>query len=464
SELEAHIYGQVREGCYRYTDDLLALEGYWTKCLANHPDTQFASYIQSGIQSGFRIGFNRHSPLLSASSNMACSNPEVIHKYLAREVSLGRMFTRPPQSDVHISPLGIIPKKNKPGKWRLIVDLSSPHGQSVNDGIDTSASSLRYPTVDDLASLIVRNGRGAFIVKADIKEAYRNIPIHPDDYGLLGVQWNGTVFVDKFLPFGLRSAPKIFSAVADAAQWVLTENGVRQVLHYLDDFALVERNQATALESKITLCSVFGSLGLPLEPSKLEGPTTCLTFLGIEVDTVSLQLRLPTDKLDRLLNELKEVQGRKVISKRELQSLTGLLQHACKVVRPGRAFLQRLYALEKVGSAPDHHIRLNVAARADVMWWQLFVSHWNGVSMLCDPKHSKADIQVKELIPVVIAAALFGRSWRGKLIVFSVDNQAVVHILNNTHSKESHLMHLIRLLAFYASYYDFWFRAEHIPG
>uniref|UniRef100_A0A1X7U0I3 Reverse transcriptase/retrotransposon-derived protein RNase H-like domain-containing protein n=2 Tax=Amphimedon queenslandica TaxID=400682 RepID=A0A1X7U0I3_AMPQE len=185
-------------------------------------------------------------------------------------------------------------------------------------------------------------------------------------------------------------------------------------------------------------------LGLPLEPSMLEGPTTCLTFLRIEVDTVNLKLRLPTDKLDRLLNELEEAWGRKVISKRELQSLTGLSQYACKVVRPGRSFLQRLYALEKVGSTPDHHIRLIAAARADVMWWQLFVSHWNRVIMLWNPKHSPADIlvfsdasgsweggafcshlwfsfkwplnlkptsmQVKELIPVFIAAALFGRS------------------------------------------------------
>ena len=120
------------------------------------------------------------------------------------------------------------------------------------------------------------------------------------------------------------------------------------------------------------------------------------------------------------------------------------------------------------------------------------------MSILCDPKQSPADvqvlfdasgsrggvdlciphwfhfnwppaleptsIQVKELIPVVMAVALYGRFWRGKLIVFSVDNLAVVHILNRTHSKESHLMQLVRLLAFCASYYDFWFRAEHIPG
>ena len=73
-------------------------------------------------------------------------------------------------------------------------------------------------------------------------------------------------------------------------------------------------------------------------------------------------------------------------------------------------------------------------------------------------------IQVKELVPVVVAAALFGGYWKGKLVAFSVDNQAVVEIINKSHSKESHLMHLIRLLTFYACHYGFEFRAEHIPG
>ena len=49
-----------------------------------------------------------------------------------------------------------------------------------------------------------------------------------------------------------------------------------------------------------------------------------------------------------------------------------------------------------------------------------------------------SSIQVKELVPVVVAAALFGRYWKGKLVAFSVDNQAVVEIINKSHSKESH--------------------------
>ena len=414
SALAAHTCGQVVQGHYRFTGDLLALEAskpgvggsrsqevwsplslqQWSEALSNHPDKQFVDYILAGLRDGFRIGFNRQSPLQAALSNMVSSKSEIIEEYLARELSLGRMVTQDSHEGIQISPLGIIPKKNKPGKYRLIVDLSSPPGVSVNDGIAPTFSSVCYPTVDNLASLVVSKGKGAYLVKADIKEAYRNIPIHPDDYYLLGVEWDGVVILDKFLPFGLRSAPKIFSAVADAAQWILLHNGVKLSLHYLDDFIMVEGDLVAAEEARELLCSTFEKLGLPLEPSKLEGPSTCLTFLGIEVDTLNLQLRLPADKLARLIDLLEETHGRKHILKKELESLTGLLQYAAKVVRPGRAFIQRLYALEKVGSAPDHKIRLNKPARADVMWWQMFVSSWNGISMLSNPMNSPADVEV----------------------------------------------------------------------
>ena len=80
------------------------------------------------------------------------------------------------------------------------------------------------------------------------------------------------------------------------------------------------------------------------------------------------------------------------------------------------------------------------------------------------PELQDASIQVKELVPVVIAAALYGKSWRDQLVVFSVDNQAVVDIINKTHSKESHLMHLVRLLVFFAYHYNFWGRAHTGPA
>ena len=99
--------------------------------------------------------------------------------------------------------------------------------------------------------------------------------------------------------------------------------------------------------------------------------------------------------------------------------------------------------MQSVGSTPSHNVRLNTEARADIVWWQLFVSRWNGVSMIFDPQTATAgrkvvsdasgswgagavclpnwllfkwppelqdtSIQVKELVPVVVAAALYER-------------------------------------------------------
>ena len=115
---------------------------------------------------------------------------------------------------------------NKPGKWRLIIDLSSPAGASVNDGISSDLSSVSYVSVDHLSSLVMSVGKGAFLVKADIKEVYRMLPIHPHDQLLLGMQWKGVTYTDMALPFGLRSA------VADALQWILVQKGINNLLYF----------------------------------------------------------------------------------------------------------------------------------------------------------------------------------------------------------------------------------------
>ena len=92
------------------------------------------------------------------------------------------------------------------------MDLSSPTDASINYGIQKDLCSLSYTSVDVVAEIILALGRGALIAKMDIKQAYRMVPVHPEDCRLLGMRWDGKVFVDKTLPFGLRSAPLIFSA------------------------------------------------------------------------------------------------------------------------------------------------------------------------------------------------------------------------------------------------------------
>ena len=86
--------------------------------------------------------------------------------------------------------------------------------------------------------IITAMGPGFLLAKFDIESAYRLIPVHPDDRPLLGMMWRDKLCVDTALPFGLRSAPKIFNAVADALQLIMERNGVSELLHYLDDFLI----------------------------------------------------------------------------------------------------------------------------------------------------------------------------------------------------------------------------------
>ena len=90
----------------------------------------------------------------------------------------------------------------------------------MNDGISESICSLSYIGVNEAVGGILQFGTGAYLAKVDIKSAYRHVPIHPDDRWLMGMLWDGALFIDAAHPFGLRSAPKIFSAVADAAEWI----------------------------------------------------------------------------------------------------------------------------------------------------------------------------------------------------------------------------------------------------
>ena len=154
----------------------------------------------------------------------------------------------------------------------------------MNDGIDPNLWSLRYMSVDTVADIVVR--LGALLAKIDIEATYCLIPVHPHDRVLQAVQWEGKIYADPMLPFGLCSAPKIFNAVADALEWVLHHQGVNICEQYLDDYIVAGPPESPVCQQLLdTLDRVFRGLGVALADHKREGPTTCLTFLGIEVDT-----------------------------------------------------------------------------------------------------------------------------------------------------------------------------------
>ena len=98
-----------------------------------------------------------------------------------------------------------------------------------------------------------------------------------------------------------------------------------------------------------------------------------MTYLGIEVDTMQMQLRLPEQKLRRVQATVVEWLGRKAGRRHELESLVGLLQHAAKVVPPGCRFMRRIIAVMTTVKDRDRFVRLNAEIRSDLYWWSEFM-------------------------------------------------------------------------------------------
>ena len=94
------------------------------------------------------------------------------------------------------------------------------------------------------------------------------VPIHPQDEPLC-FMWDDSVYTSKTLSFGLHSIPKIFSAIADAIQWVLNQKGIRNIIHYLDYYILVTKEKDKADYQKSQLVASFSELRIPIEPSEL---------------------------------------------------------------------------------------------------------------------------------------------------------------------------------------------------
>jgi hypothetical protein len=148
-----------------------------------------AGVLVAGMQHGSLVRYegDRTESVSKRNHPDARNHPHELLQLVLQELSLGRVIgpfslQSPPFECIKICPLNIVPKGGK--KWRLIQDLSSPQGHSVNDGI------LHIPTqwqlIDDALQLIYDAGRGCHLVKMDVKAAYRQLPIHPDDWHLFG--------------------------------------------------------------------------------------------------------------------------------------------------------------------------------------------------------------------------------------------------------------------------------------
>lgn len=469
-------------------------------------DKEQLSVIKNGFSNGFRLGCsgipNSH---ISRNHKSALDHPSVIQDFISSGLQAGRIagpFPLPPFSQFVSSPLGVVPKSES-GKFRVIHDLSFPKHNSVNLFIPEENSKVKYDSLDVVTDLLRKFGSGALMAKTDIQDAFRIIPIHPDDYKLLGFSWDNNFYYDKCLPMGASSSCQIFECLSTSLQWAMCEKfSAAGMSHMLDDFFFIGPKDSSKCKSDLdkflSMCAISG---IPIKKEKTISPTTVLTIYGIEIDSIALVCRLPVTKLHKVRDSLQAAKCRKKITLHDLQSLIGLLNFACLVVVPGRTFLRRLIDLTCGVSKPNHYIRLTCEARADLHMWSHFVEAYNGRSVILPELWSSSDqellftdasgalgfaavlgknwfalswekvqdlaqyhIAVKELFPIVLALEIWGVALADKKILFMTDNMAIVHVINKQTCKDKVLMKLVRRLVLAALSHNILFKAKHIPG
>lgn len=470
--------------------------------LQGYPKAAF-DFLEQGFTSGFSINF-QGPRLHRVSKNLQSirEHPNILTNKLNAEISQNRIagpFTTLPFPNLQISPLGLVPKKEG-GEFRLIHHLSFPLGESINDGISEVDKTVQYETLDHAIKLINECGKNALLAKTDLESAFRLVPVHPQDYELLGMMFEGLYYYDRCLPMGCAISCQLFEKVSSALHWVMGNYfKTPKVVHVLDDFLFVGEPSSTecqyALDSFLLLCK---QVGIPIKHSKTVTPTMCLTFLGIELDTQLMLARLPVDKVHKIIALLQSFLSKSKVSLKELQSLIGLLNFACRVVVPGRAFLRRLINLTIGLSKSYHHVRLSTEAKADLNVLLLFMQHFNNATFFL-PNHWDTSevlhlftdasnlgyggilgtkwfygpwddvlrvhhINIKELFPITVSLEHWGSQLRNKSIIFFSDNETVVAIINKQTSPNNILMILVRRLVLASLKFNIRFKARHIPG
>ena len=491
----------------------------WTTMLHQHGydvlQPRATREIIAGLTSGVDIGFvgDRATSRSCANLKSALQDPAVermVTGIIDADVALGRKagpFTHPPFEVFSISPIGAVMKGGSWDDIRVIHHLSYPHGgDSIN--MNTADEYVRLGSVDRACDLVVRCGRGCFLIKIDVKDAYKLVPVRPQDWHLLGFRWRGKYYYERTLPFGLKSSCRLWELYATALHHFFERALSRRcVVHYIDDFLFVIEQLGDARAALTTALALCETLGVPISASKTEGPSTALTFLGIRLDTQAMRISLDDGKLAKLRSLLTDWEGRRTATKKELQSLCGVLCFACKVVRPGRSFLRRIIThMTGMGAAAGSR-PIPDSVRLDVRWWADHAATWNGHSMLyeaewrqaplielytdaCEDGYgakfgdrwlygrwspqqlraarrgdsTKLSMPYLELLALVLAASTWGHLWSSWNITFRSDCMPVVHCIASRSSPVERSMALIRVLQSIAARHSFDFACSHVAG
>jgi hypothetical protein len=500
--------------------DIPSAKDVWFKAIDGLSTLQDANLkllneARDHIAGGVKLGFSGAlpPPRMYNNTQTFLRNASVCKQRLDEYIALGALRSAsappPPGGYPYCQPLHAVLRPGK--KPRIVVDL----GRNLNDYLPDAP--FKYSTVQDSVRLSQAFSTPAWYVKLDISSCFLSFPIDPGDvpfYRCRGARGEWLEFTS--MVFGLKPAPRIASLLLDVVSATLTNWGVSHV-QYLDDFLLVADSREAAEECARVATKVLAMFGLALSTDKTEGPSQVIEFLGIIINSIEQTLSISSGRKKELLDILGAFSKRERSSCTRVQSLLGKLSFAATVLPGARPFTRRIIDLLRRNYRLSNII-LDPPFQKDVSYWRDHIGAWNGrqkwrasaaepcvfgsdastegfgyglesapksvVSRLhrgmrpgnvragvwssvngdAARQQSSSNIAWGEMFCTVAAVSEYGADLRDQHIVFVIDNESDVSVINRQRSREPRVCGLLRSLCDLSLRHNFSFNAVHRSG
>ncbi len=292
-------------------------------------------------------------------------------------------FSEPPLPNFRTN---MLLAKEEKAKLRPIINLSAPKGASFNEAVDTTTTlklTMCSPAI--FSQVLLHAGKNALFAKADLQNAYKLIPVNPEDWHFFGFKWLGKHFYETNTAFGNTEAPAEFDPLPEtvvALTKIIANTPDYWVLRQLDDTLIVSPCDTNhTVQFIATFNVVCNNLGIPLAPlcpkfEKAFSATTRGTVLGVIFDSKTLTWNLPQEKVDESLLLLQKVMNQATCTLLQFQKLHGKLNDFAQmcIFMKGFKFQQNKF-LRQLHTTDQKHLPLPILVRRELQIWAKCIAY-----------------------------------------------------------------------------------------
>ena len=277
--------------------------------------------------------------------------------------------------------------RNKPnGSVRIILNLSSPKGSSVNDGINNEDFPTTMSSTSKWVAALWKAGKGCKMCKVDWSDAYKHISVRPIDTNLQWFTWLGKCFKELCLVFGGVSSAGLYDRLAKIVLFIVIKSSRFDpdlVIQHLDDCCAAGPANSSDLDVfDEEFSRVANLLGIKLaprdDPDKSFGPSTRGTVLGVYYDTVAWTWAIPQEKLIRLMHDIRFILSVNEVEQVRIWSVVGKIQHVKPLVPGGHYNMHFLIKADSFSTERHVLVPVNPDLKRQLWFWQTMLPVCSG--------------------------------------------------------------------------------------